>query len=96
MVNMSQKTTEQKRHRRTRLKRAMEPLLKRFACTQMEVAGCVDRMLRENEQMAAKIKDLEQVVEILRETEKMLNGQNKELIEKIKLYNEKGLGDALI
>ena len=71
MVNMSQKTTDQKRHRRTRLKRAMEPLLKRFGCTQMQVAGCVDGMLKDNERMKAKIELLEKEIEQLKETIKV-------------------------
>lgn len=63
MANMSQKTTDQKRHRRTRLKRAMQPLLQRFGCTQMQVAGYVDGMLRTNEQQKAKIEELEKAID---------------------------------
>lgn len=96
MVNMSQKTTDQKRFRRTRLKRAMKPLLEMFGCTQMEAAGNVERMLKENEQMKLKIKELEVLVKIQQETEQILNETIKSQKTKIKEYNAKGLGDALI
>jgi hypothetical protein len=71
MVNMSQKTTDQKRHRRTRLKRAMLPLLKRFGCTQMQIAGYVDGMLRENESLKSKVERLEQQLKEAQETIKV-------------------------
>lgn len=74
MVNMSAKTTDQKRHRRTRLKRAMLPLLERFGCTQMQVAGYVDGMLRTNEQQKAKIEGLENTIKQLEGTIKELQG----------------------
>lgn len=76
MTNMRQKTTEQKRHRRTRLKRAMAPLLKKFNCTQMELAGHCDAMVRHSAELL-------QTNNILKEEREFLKERIKQLEEKI-------------
>ncbi len=57
MTQMIHKNIDQRKHRRTRMKRALKPILELFGCTQMEAAGYIERELRRNNELAGKLAD---------------------------------------
>lgn len=59
MTSMKHKSADAKRARRTRYKRAIEPVKQMFNCTSMEVSGLVQHAIRENEQLKDLLKTRE-------------------------------------
>ncbi len=69
---------DKRQHRRTRFKRALQPLMERFGCTQMECANHVNSLLGDNAKLAY---DLEKVREEL-ENLRAMNRQVREFADK--------------
>lgn len=58
MTVMKHKSVDARRTRRTRLKRAMKPVMELFGCTQMEVSGLVESTYRDNERLKQEVANL--------------------------------------
>jgi hypothetical protein len=57
MTVMCHKSVDARRQRRTRLKRAMAPILARFGCTQMQALDHVNGMLSANARLAIELEE---------------------------------------
>ncbi len=67
VTNLKQKSQDVKRHRRTRYKRACKPIMKKFNCTAMQVAGVVEQLYGENIALRDKVEKLNYDLRKLRE-----------------------------
>lgn len=82
MTSMKHKSVDARRHRRSRLKRAVKPIMERFGCTQMQVADHVAGVIFQNDALRQKIEQLESYC-------KQLEDRNKKLKEDVdKLEDE--------
>jgi len=60
MTKMANKSVDARRHRRTRFKRALKPIMEMFGCTQMECADRIRNVLRDNASMADELTKLQE------------------------------------
>lgn len=72
MTQMKHKSIDAKRNRRQRYKDACKPIMARFGCTSMQVAGHVNEVLRENASLKAKLEREEEITSSLKQKIKEL------------------------
>ena len=67
MTEMKHKSPDARKFRRTRHKRALQPIIEKYGCTQMQVAGVVDGIVSENHKLRYELKQkAEEIVELQR------------------------------
>jgi chromosome segregation ATPase len=73
VTNLKQKSTDARRHRRTRLKRAMLPIIELLGCTQMGAADAVKGVFAQNNYLMDEIKRKDTMLSEMRSfTDKLL------------------------
>ena len=79
MTSMKHKSVDARRHSRSRLKRAVKPILERFGCTQMQVADRVTGVVYQNDMLKQKVEELEERCDAA----ETLNSNQKQMLEQL-------------